>query len=195
MTHRIASWFGIAAAVWIGGCSSSDTTAAGYAGAGYGGGGQAGADASAGSGGSAGLDAGGSGGSAGARAGAGGSAAGSSGESGSAGSSGAATDAGPQTFTVKVGEGGFSFNPSDVTISVGDTVHWVWAASGHTVTSGTGGTPDDKFCSPNDTNCATSPTSSVGATYDHTFATAGAYPYFCRPHFSMGMTGTITVAP
>jgi plastocyanin len=31
------------------------------------------------------------------------------------------------------------------------------------------------------------------ATFNHTFATAGSFGYFCRFHRSMGMTGTVTV--
>jgi plastocyanin len=97
--------------------------------------------------------------------------------------------------TVMVANGGLSFSPSTLTVSVGSTVTWKWATSNHTVTSGDGntGTPDNKFCSPNDTNCATSPTSMTGAIYSHTFTTAGTYPYFCRPHAGAGMTGTIIV--
>ena len=101
---------------------------------------------------------------------------------------------GSSNHTVTVGPtGSLTFEPSTLTIGVGETVHWVWQSSGHTVTSGTGGTPDNKFCSPNDQNCATAATSNSGATYDHTFGAAGTYPYFCRPHAAAGMTGTITV--
>jgi len=56
-------------------------------------------------------------------------------------------------------------------------------------------TADGKFCSPSDMSCATAPTSGVGATYEHKFTTAGTYPYFCAPHCSVGMTGTVTVTP
>jgi plastocyanin len=31
--------------------------------------------------------------------------------------------------------------------------------------------------------------------YDHTFTTAGTFPYFCAPHASSGMVGTIVVQP
>jgi plastocyanin len=80
-----------------------------------------------------------------------------------------------------------------LTIAVGDTVKWVWASSGHTVTSGSAGVADGTFCSPSDANCDTAATSNAGATYSHTFAAAGDFPYFCRPHAGAGMTGDITV--
>jgi plastocyanin len=99
----------------------------------------------------------------------------------------------PTTHDVQVGGVSFSFTPSTLTICAGDTVHWVWMGSGHTVTSGTNGTADNKFCNQNNMNCSANPTESTGNTYDFTFATAGTFPYFCRPHASLGMTGTITV--
>ena len=98
-----------------------------------------------------------------------------------------------KTVDVMVGQGGLNFSPQNVTIKVGDTIHWVWASNNHTVTSGANGTADTKFCSPNNMNCAAAATSNAGATYDFKFSQAGAYPYFCRPHFGGGMTGTITV--
>lgn len=83
------------------------------------------------------------------------------------------------------------FSPDTLTIRVGDTVRWVWQDDGHTVTSGARAA-DGLFCSPRDASCGSAPTSSAGDTYDHTFTTPGAYPYFCRPHREM-MTGTIVV--
>lgn len=103
-------------------------------------------------------------------------------------------DAGPTTFTVLVAPGdSHTFSPSTLDLRVGDTVHWVWQASGHTVTSGSDGTADGVFCSPNDGTCAGAPTSSEGSTYDHRFTTPGTFPYFCRPHSDMGMIGSVTV--
>lgn len=96
-------------------------------------------------------------------------------------------------FTVTVGDGGTRFTPDTVIIPAGSTVRWVWAASGHTVTSGTPGNPDDLFCSPDDQNCSANPTSAAGSVYEHTFTFAGEYPYYCRPHGAFGMTGTVIV--
>ena len=102
--------------------------------------------------------------------------------------------------TVIVGQGGsLTFVPNTLTIRAGQTVHWVWASNFHNVVSGTvtGGNemPDGKFCSPNDTNCSNPPLSNTGATYDHTFTEVGSYPYFCVPHGTVGMVGTIEVQP
>jgi plastocyanin len=94
---------------------------------------------------------------------------------------------------VHVGQGGLSFAPSNLTISVGDTVRWIWDSSHHNVVSGTDGTADGLFCSPSDHDCANAPASAKGSSYDHTFSAAGTFPYFCSFHFDFGMTGIITV--
>ena len=97
------------------------------------------------------------------------------------------------TFSVFVGQTGFSFSPSDVIIQPGDTVHWVWASIGHTVNSGSNCVSDNVFCSPTNTNCSLNSTSSTGATYDRTFPNVGTVNYFCRPHCGFGMTGRVFV--
>ena len=51
------------------------------------------------------------------------------------------------------GAGDFAFHPDTVNISVGDTVRWTWAGSGHSVTSGPPCAADSQFCSPNDMSC------------------------------------------
>jgi plastocyanin len=64
-----------------------------------------------------------------------------------------APSGGGQIFDVAVGKGGDVFVPDTLNISVGDTVRWTWAEDGHSVTSGDPCTPDEQFCSPDDTNC------------------------------------------
>src|SRR3984893_17016550 len=102
-----------------------------------------------------------------------------------------ATTAITQIYDVTVGPNGMlQFSPSTLTISVGDTVRWTWGSSGHSVTSGTPCSVDSQFCSPNDTNCAAGTLSNMGTVYQHTFAQAGTYSYFCFVHCGLGMTGT-----
>src|SRR5262245_48985317 len=110
------------------------------------------------------------------------------------------TTMGPTLHTVTVGpQGSLSFSPAMLTIKAGDTVRWVWASSFHNVVSGqvVGGVEmaDGNFCVPNDTACGSAPLLNTGATYDHTFPVAGTFPYFCVPHGSLGMVGTIVVQP
>jgi Plastocyanin len=96
---------------------------------------------------------------------------------------------------VTVAPGGtLTFSPSTVNISVGDTVRWTWAASGHSVTSGAPCTSDGQFCSPNNTNCSTCVLSNVDFVYEFTFTQAGNFSYFCCAHCAFGMTGVVNVA-
>lgn len=89
----------------------------------------------------------------------------------------------PEDDTVVMGD--HTFNPSVISISVGETVTWVNESNlVHTVTSGASGNHDGNFDS-----------GSVppGGEFSHTFQTAGSYEYFCIPHLSAGMTGTVHV--
>jgi len=96
------------------------------------------------------------------------------------------TGAEEEAEAVDVQISGMAFVPADITVAVGTTVVWTNGDNmGHTVTSAdasnnivAGGELD-------------SPTLNQGDTYEHTFATAGVYPYRCTPHGSM--TGTVTV--
>lgn len=89
------------------------------------------------------------------------------------------------TIQVQVGAGGLKFTPQSVTINVGDTVEWVWAASGHSSTSGTPGVPDGMW---------DSGVQNSGFIFSRTFTAAGTFPYFCSPHgVCCGMTGSVTV--
>jgi plastocyanin len=95
-------------------------------------------------------------------------------------------DARGATVTVKVGDGGFFFTPSSVTIHAGDTVVWTWSSSGHSSTSGSPGMP---------TGLWDSGILNMGATFMHTFPTAGSFPYYCTPHGALfGMVGMVTVS-
>jgi plastocyanin len=92
------------------------------------------------------------------------------------------------TRTVNVGQGGNNFvdqvsGNSTSNITVGTTVHWVWVAGFHNVASGNCCTFDGNF---------TSGAPASGDTFDHTFSTAGTFPYFCEVH-GAAMTGTINV--
>src|SRR5437868_5609063 len=94
--------------------------------------------------------------------------------------------AGAATVTVMVGSDGFSFSPESVTIQRGDTVKWTWSASGHSSTAGTPGSPSGFW---------DSGILNQGATFSHTFNTAGSFPYYCTPHGACcGMRGTVIVS-
>jgi plastocyanin len=82
--------------------------------------------------------------------------------------------------TANVSVGDFFFNPSSVSIHVGDQVKWTWTGNiNHTATS-TGGLWNSGL-------------QGKGATFSTTFSSAGSFPYYCIPHPS-SMRGTVTVA-
>jgi plastocyanin/N-acetylneuraminic acid mutarotase len=96
---------------------------------------------------------------------------------------------------VMVGGGnGFQFVPDTLNISVGDTVRWTWANSGHSVTSGPPCVADSQYCSPNDMNCSPGTLSNQGTVYQHTFTQPGSYSYHCLAHCVIGMTGVVNVS-
>ncbi len=91
------------------------------------------------------------------------------------------------TTTVQVGGSGLAFTDQNITVTEGDSVHWTWAGSNHSVTSGNPpGTPDGAY---------DSGVQLAGATFDRTFATPGVYHYYCKIHYLEGMVGTVTVLP
>lgn len=94
-------------------------------------------------------------------------------------------DGGVFTGTIQVRDN--SFSPRTVTIAVGDSVTWQWVGSNsHTVTHGT---------DPGNLGGLFNEGPKSSGTFGHRFTSPGTIPYFCVPHFSMGMTGTITVQP
>ena len=80
------------------------------------------------------------------------------------------------TVTVTVGNGGFLFSPSSVTIRPGDTVKWTWSSAGHSTTSGTPGHPSGVW---------DSGILNQGAMFTHTFNTVGSFPVLL--HAAWGM--------
>lgn len=76
---------------------------------------------------------------------------------------------------------GMTFQPSTVTIRVGQTVTWKFDDRGiaHNVTSAAGA--PERFAS----------TIMTGGSYSHTFDQPGTYPYTCTLH--SGMAGTVVV--
>jgi plastocyanin len=88
----------------------------------------------------------------------------------------------PNVVEVKVE--GHVFDPPEVHIKANQTVRWVWISGVHNVISGVACLPDGKFGSGN---------TASGTTYEHKFETRGSFPYFCDPHCSIGMKGTVIV--
>ncbi|AUV82498.1 copper-binding protein [Salinigranum rubrum] len=131
--------------------------------------------------------------------------AGCSGDGGNGGSDGDSGN-GSGTTTVEMTDE-LVYDPEQVTVGEGDTVVWeTVGAVGHSVTAYEDGIPEgaEYFASgefdteqaardayvPGDTDAGDVPS---GESYEHTFDTAGTYEYFCIPHESSEMVGTVVV--
>ncbi len=92
--------------------------------------------------------------------------------------------------TVTVNIENFDFNPMNKSIQVGDTIHWVWVGGLHSTTAAAG-----------QVESWDSTIHSTPFSFDHVFARAGVFGYYCRVHgLDAGngrgggmMFGTITV--
>jgi len=94
------------------------------------------------------------------------------------------------------------YEPAEVTVAPGTTVVWENVGSvGHSVTAYEDEIPDEAefFASGGfdgeDAARQAYPEGDIGGggQYEYTFETEGEYGYFCIPHESAGMVGTITV--
>ena len=101
---------------------------------------------------------------------------------------------------------GQMFEPETITIAAGDTLVWTnETAEAHTVTAVEESLPEDAtyfasggFSSEEEANVETNLAQGLlteGETFEHEFPAAGTYRYYCIPHRSAGMTGTVIVEP
>lgn len=93
---------------------------------------------------------------------------------------------GNQKVTITVGgdaNNGLSFAPVAVHVDPGTTVTWQWSGKGgaHNVVA-----EDNSFNSG-------SPVAKAGTTFTHTFEEDGVNNYYCQPHRSQGMKGSVAV--
>ncbi len=93
---------------------------------------------------------------------------------------------GQSEVTVEVGAegngGNLAFDPPAVHVDNGATVVWEWTGEGgaHNVVSEDGAFESEL-------------TGEGGFTFEHTFGEDGVYNYFCQPHKSVGMKGSVVV--
>lgn len=107
----------------------------------------------------------------------------------------------PDADIIAGADGKNVFNPTELTVQVGETVTWGFASAGHNVCC----RPDendmvelpadaDEFASYGPDEPPNGSFVPRGATYENTFDVPGQYDYVCIPHDNLGMTGTIHVA-
>jgi plastocyanin len=84
--------------------------------------------------------------------------------------------------------GAMFFDPPSITVHAGDRIRWTNVVLvQHTSTSGTECLPDGGW-----TTGIMNPAQTSAYI---TFSTVGTFPYFCRFHSGMGMTGEVIVIP
>lgn len=92
---------------------------------------------------------------------------------------------------------GLKYNPAELTITAGQTVEWKNVAiMMHTVTADPSlAKKADDVALPPGAKPFNSGDIGPGKSFQYVFDVPGTYKYFCIPHESMGMVGTITVKP
>ncbi|MEM7165659.1 MAG: plastocyanin/azurin family copper-binding protein [Planctomycetota bacterium] len=91
-------------------------------------------------------------------------------------------------FEVEVEVVDNAFTPEHVTIFAGDRIRWQWIEGSHTATSGASSNPAD-----NPGALFNAFSTVAQPVFTHVFADAGFFPYFCVPHETIGMIGSVTV--
>jgi plastocyanin len=79
----------------------------------------------------------------------------------------------------------FSFVPESLSIAVNDTVEWQWIEGSHTTTSD----------STTGQNVWNAPIDASNQIFRFVITTSGNHDYYCIPHQSLGMVGTIIATP
>ena len=79
-----------------------------------------------------------------------------------------------------------AFSPNPANVKVGDNVTWTNDYTMfHTMTSGTGTSDTNKGKEFDSGLSGPTTLTTTGKTFDHKFATAGEFPYFCQLHPTM----------
>ena len=99
------------------------------------------------------------------------------------------------SLVIKMGDEPPMFEPAKVTIKAGETVEWL--NNGDVVHSVTA-VPDEASSAkdvalPKGAATFDSGFMQPGSTFDYTFTVPGTYHYFCVPHETLGMVGTVVV--
>ena len=92
------------------------------------------------------------------------------------------------------GRAAMCLSRTHVNISVGDTVRWTWAESGHSVTSGPPCVADSQYCSPDDNELRCRNSFQHGHSLSTHLYRAWRYSYHCVVHCIIGMTGVVNVS-
>ncbi len=90
-------------------------------------------------------------------------------------------------------DGGFHFEPHVVRVESGGTVTWELASGSHTTTAYHPDNDQPQLVPDGAAAWDSGSVSDQGATFEHTFETEGVYHYYCAPHETGGMIGSVIV--
>jgi plastocyanin len=97
------------------------------------------------------------------------------------------------TVSMTTKDDGSHFEPHVVWVEQGGTVTWKLESGTHTSTAYSEAADRPSRIPDGASGWDSGTLSEAGATFDHTFETAGVYDYFCAPHEQSGMIGTVIV--
>lgn len=97
------------------------------------------------------------------------------------------------TVTMETADDGTHFEPHVVWVEQGGTVTWELESGSHTTTAYSEAVDRPARIPEEAAGWDSGTLSEAGATFEHTFETAGVYDYFCVPHESTGMLGSVIV--
>ena len=90
-------------------------------------------------------------------------------------------------------DGGYHFEPHVVRVNVGGTVTWNNESGSHSTTAYHPDNDQPQLVPDGAAAWDSGIVSEQGATFEHTFETEGVYHYYCTPHESLGMIGSVIV--
>jgi plastocyanin len=87
----------------------------------------------------------------------------------------------------------YHFNPHVIRVAKGGTVTFKLESGTHSTTAYASDNDKPQRIPDGTTAWDSGTMSEQGATFKHTFETEGVYDYYCTPHESLGMVGSIVV--
>ena len=90
-------------------------------------------------------------------------------------------------------DGGYHFEPHVVRVNAGGTVTWHNESGSHSTTAYHPDNDQPQLVPDGAAAWDSGILSEQGATFEHTFETEGVYHYYCTPHESLGMIGSVIV--
>ena len=96
-------------------------------------------------------------------------------------------------ITMTTTESGYHFEPHVVWVETGGRVSWINESGSHSTTAYHPANEEPQLAPDGAAAWDSGVLSAQDATFDHTFETEGVYHYYCTPHETAGMIGSVIV--